>query len=58
MWTIIWTDIDNVDHYARCEDRTELWDYIREMGLVGDEDALIFPPEADELATSPAWLSD
>lgn len=58
MWTIIYTDANDVDHYERFENKDELWAYIDAAGLYGDEDAFIFPPEADEMATSPAWLSE
>lgn len=57
MWTIIWTDENGIEHYDRCESKEELQDVIAENDLWSDEDSLVFPPEADEYASSVPWIT-
>lgn len=56
MWTIIWTDVDGREHYERCETKEELFDLVSLNNLMDDEDTLVFPPEADDLAMSVPWI--
>ena len=53
MWTICWTSAENGDDWDRFgsrEDVVNLANTLYREGDVCEDDMLIFPPEADELA--------
>lgn len=57
MWTIIWTDMDGQDHYARFECKEELYACVSEHDLFDDDDAIVFPPAAEETAMGVPWMN-
>lgn len=54
MYTVVWTDGNGNDRYERLSSKDEVRALIKEEGLIEDEDALIFPPEADDIALTTA----
>ena len=53
MYTICWTDNEGLDHWTRAETREEAAQYLTENNLAGDEDVLVFGPEADDCLMDP-----
>ena len=53
MWTICWTSDKNGDGWDRFETREDVINLANTLvreGDVSEDDILIFPPEADDLA--------
>lgn len=53
MYTICWTNNEGIDHWTRAETREEAAQYLTENNLAGDEDVLVFGPEADDCLMDP-----
>lgn len=50
MYTVVWTDEKGNDRYERVSSKDEVRALIKAKNLIDDDDVLIFPPEADEIA--------
>jgi len=51
MWTVVWIDENDVDHYERCEFSEDVKRVLEENNLGDDINVLIFPPNT-EMETS------
>jgi len=47
MWTIVWIDENDVDHYERCEFSDEVMQVLKDNNLDADINVLIFPPDTE-----------
>jgi hypothetical protein len=47
MWTVVWIDKDDVDHYVRCDFPEGVKQLLDENNLGDDINVLIFPPETE-----------
>lgn len=47
MWTVVWIDENDVDHYERCDYAEDVKRVLKENNLVGDINVLVFPPDTE-----------
>ena len=51
MWTVVWIDSDDVDHYERCDFPEDVKRVLEENNLGDDINVLIFPPNTEMAAS-------
>ena len=47
MWTVVWIDENDKDHYKRCDFAEQVKRVLDDNNLGGDINALIFPHETE-----------
>jgi len=47
MWTVVWIDENDVDHYERCDSTGDVKRVLKENNLAKDINVLIFPPDTE-----------
>jgi hypothetical protein len=47
MWTVVWIDGNERDHYERCDFHENVLRVLEENNLGGDINVLIFPPDVE-----------
>jgi len=47
MWTVVWIDENNVDHYVRCDFDDDIKRILEENHLGDDINVLVFPPDTE-----------
>ena len=47
MWTVVWIDDNDVDHYERCDFADDVQRVLEDNELGGDINVLIFPPNTE-----------
>ena len=47
MWTIVWIDGNDQDHYVRCDFAEDVKRVLEENNLGDDINVLIFPPDTE-----------
>ena len=47
MWTVVWIDENDVDHYERCDYAADVKRVLEENNLGDDINVLIFPPDTE-----------
>jgi len=47
MWTVVWIDENDVDHYERCDFPEDVKRVLSENNLGEDINCLVFPPDTE-----------
>ena len=47
MWTVVWIDKNDVDHYERCDFAEDAKRILEENNLGADVNVLVFPPDVE-----------